>query len=135
MMKSFTAMLSLSIGLVLMSASAMADKLIYTPVNPSFGGNPANGGNLLNEANAQNPFKDPTTDKSTLDSFSDALKTALQNKQVDNLAGGAASAKLGDTFTLGNLKGIVVNEGSGKLAWLITDTSTGKSTYVEIGGL
>jgi curli production assembly/transport component CsgF len=31
-----------------------AGSLVYTPINPSFGGNPNNGAVLLNEANAQN---------------------------------------------------------------------------------
>jgi curli production assembly/transport component CsgF len=33
-----------------------AGTLLYTPTNPSFGGNPLNGSFLLNEAQAQNHF-------------------------------------------------------------------------------
>jgi curli production assembly/transport component CsgF len=33
--------------------TAAASELIYHPVNPTFGGNPANGSNLLAEAQAQ----------------------------------------------------------------------------------
>jgi curli production assembly/transport component CsgF len=36
------------------SGPAAAGTLIYTPTNPSFGGNPNNGAFLLNQANAQN---------------------------------------------------------------------------------
>lgn len=32
---------------------AMAGELVYTPINPSFGGNPLNSGHLLSTANAQ----------------------------------------------------------------------------------
>jgi curli production assembly/transport component CsgF len=33
-----------------------AGTLIYTPINPSFGGNPLNGSTLLSQAQAQNQF-------------------------------------------------------------------------------
>ena len=36
-----------------------ATELVYTPINPSFGGNPLNGTWLLNNAQAQNDFDDP----------------------------------------------------------------------------
>lgn len=36
------------------AAPSQAGSLVYTPINPSFGGNPQNGPVLLNEANAQN---------------------------------------------------------------------------------
>lgn len=42
--------------------SAQASTLVYTPRNPSFGGNPNNGPNLLNDAEAQDQF---TQSKST----------------------------------------------------------------------
>src|SRR3974390_2577099 len=45
--------------LLAMLAQARATSIVYTPVNPSFGGNPLNGPVLLNSANAQNRFKDP----------------------------------------------------------------------------
>ena len=39
--------------------AAQATGLVYTPVNPSFGGNPLNGTWLLNNAQSQNDFDDP----------------------------------------------------------------------------
>lgn len=35
---------------------AAAGTLVYTPINPSFGGNPLNGSTLLSQAQAQNQF-------------------------------------------------------------------------------
>ncbi|MBN2143549.1 MAG: curli production assembly/transport component CsgF [Candidatus Aureabacteria bacterium] len=35
-----------------------ASELVYTPKNPAFGGNPNNASWLLNEANAQNTYKE-----------------------------------------------------------------------------
>jgi curli production assembly/transport component CsgF len=52
-----------AIGLFLLASAAIlcadgciAGTLIYTPINPSFGGNPLNGPTLLSQAQAQNQF-------------------------------------------------------------------------------
>jgi curli production assembly/transport component CsgF len=57
--------------------SARASELIYTPINPSFGGNPSNGPDLLSVANAQNGTRAPSTAVSQLQSFNTALQNAL----------------------------------------------------------
>ena len=41
------------IGLTALSFSASASQLTYTPVNPTFGGNPLNGSYLLSTAQGQ----------------------------------------------------------------------------------
>jgi curli production assembly/transport component CsgF len=41
------------IGLTALSLSASASQLTYTPVNPTFGGNPLNGSYLLSTAQGQ----------------------------------------------------------------------------------
>ena len=41
------------------ACAAQATELVYTPVNPAFGGNPLNGTWLLNNAQAQNDYDDP----------------------------------------------------------------------------
>jgi curli production assembly/transport component CsgF len=45
--------LTIGAGLALAFSPASASSLVYTPVNPTFGGNPANGPNLLAQAQAQ----------------------------------------------------------------------------------
>lgn len=42
------------------SSAAMSSDLVYTPQNPSFGGNPFNSAHLLGVANAINKYKDPS---------------------------------------------------------------------------
>lgn len=42
------------IAALMMTGSASAGTLVYTPTNPSFGGNPLNGPTLLSAASAQN---------------------------------------------------------------------------------
>ena len=39
-------------ALLLAAGSTQASELVYQPVNPNFGGYPANGANLLSQANA-----------------------------------------------------------------------------------
>ncbi len=45
--------------------SAQASTLVYTPRNPSFGGNPNNGPNLLSDAEAQSQFTQSKSSSST----------------------------------------------------------------------
>ena len=50
-------LLSLTSALLLSLAHvAAAGTLVYTPINPNFGGNPLNGSLLLSQAQAQNQF-------------------------------------------------------------------------------
>ena len=59
---------------------ALADELVYQPVNPAFGGSPLNGDWLLRNAQAQDTFEDPNAKsadlarQSELDRFNDTLE-------------------------------------------------------------
>ncbi|HET8598159.1 MAG TPA: curli assembly protein CsgF [Castellaniella sp.] len=46
----------------LLPASVLAGQLLYTPVNPTFGGNPLNGSYLLQSAQAQKRYAYPLED-------------------------------------------------------------------------
>ena len=63
----------------LFTNAAMAQDMVYEPINPSFGGNPFNSAHLLGIANAQNDFKDPktTTGNSQADIFARQLESRL----------------------------------------------------------
>ena len=52
-MKRFAAVLLLAAAVGLLGSAVMAGQLIFTPVNPSFGGNPLNSSHLLGLASAQ----------------------------------------------------------------------------------
>lgn len=56
-----TALASLA-AVSLLSMPAQAGQLLYTPVNPSFGGNPLNGPTLLQSAQAQKRYPYPMDD-------------------------------------------------------------------------
>lgn len=45
--------LAIGIGITFVATMASAGTLVYTPTNPTFGGNPANGPFLLSTAQAQ----------------------------------------------------------------------------------
>ena len=65
------------IVLLIYSTNTFASELIYNPYNPSFGGFSGNGTILLNQANAENDFKDPEEQihgKKTLEYLEDYLK-------------------------------------------------------------
>lgn len=55
----------------LLSLPAMAGQLIYTPVNPSFGGNPLNGSYMLQSAQSQKRYSYPLDDLDTPGSSGD----------------------------------------------------------------
>lgn len=77
--------LPLIIGAALLFPAAVsASELVYTPVNPSFGGNPFNSSHLLGTANAQDKYKDPSTANSN-DPAAQFLRT-LQSRLLSALA-------------------------------------------------
>lgn len=53
----------------LFTGSALAGQLIYTPVNPAFGGSPLNGSYLLQKAQAGKKYQMPTFDLDFMDSL------------------------------------------------------------------
>lgn len=86
----------MAVALALVSGSAVASQLIYTPVNPSFGGNPLNGSYLLNKAQAENNHQAPLPDVGSI--LSDmGLNPDLANS--GDLSNGTTS---GPTVTIQN---------------------------------
>lgn len=80
--------------LVASGTSAAAEDLVYTPVNPSFGGNPFNSPHLLGIANAQNKFKDP--DAPARGSEADIFARQLQSRLLSALSSQIVEAIFGD---------------------------------------
>jgi curli production assembly/transport component CsgF len=126
----------------LFPAAAAAGPLVYTPVNPSFGGNPLNGPNLLNSANAQNKLTDPNlpgllgrTGQSQLDLFNLRLQSLIldrvANSLSDSLFDASGNLKPGtvetSTFVIN-----IVDQGNGVLLITTTDKTTGASSSFTI---
>jgi len=138
-------LLSFAIAVALLSASrltssAYASELVYTPTNPSFGGNPVNGNILLNNASAQNDHKDPSLeeDLNALDDFNERLQrsllTRLTRSVTSSIIDDSGGLIPGTTITTDFIID-VVDEGGGNLSVTTTDRNTGDQTvfFVEAG--
>lgn len=75
--------------------TAMSQELVYTPTNPSFGGNPFNSAHLLGIANAQNDFEAPR-DETMAATQADIFLRQLQSRLLSGLAGDVTDAIFGD---------------------------------------
>jgi curli production assembly/transport component CsgF len=129
--------------LCLLVRNAAGTELVYTPVNPSFGGNPLNSAMLLGVAQATNKHKDPAADsygigkQSPLDQFSDTLERSI----LSQLSAAAVSRVMGPngglqpgTVETGNFRITIVDAGGGVLTITTTDKVTGASTSFQVGG-
>ena len=130
--------------LCLRVSGAHAGELVFTFVNPGFGGNPLNGSVLLNAAQAQNRTKDPdapapaqTTQQTSLQQFNDILERSV----LSRLASAATSGIMGSngqlipgTVNTGNFSIQISDLGGGLLQVTTTDKATGASTSFQVGG-
>lgn len=120
---------------LLLSAGASATELVYTPVNPSFGGSPLNGAWLLGNAQAQNNKKDPDAiDRSSLagtsalDRFTSQLESRLLADLLNKMDDPNGGSLITDDFIVN-----VVNL-DGNLTVEITDRLTGEVSEIIVNG-
>ena len=123
----------------LYAAGASASPLVYTPVNPSFGGSPLNGSVLLNEATSQNDYSAPHVERSPsdrLDAFNQALQNAVLNRVssavIRNIVDPAGGLIPGTVETQDFLI-TVTDLGNGLVRVTTTDKTTGQTSTFEIG--
>ncbi|EME01229.1 curli production assembly protein CsgF [Pseudomonas stutzeri] len=121
---------------LLLSAGASATELVYTPINPSFGGSPLNGAWLLGNAQAQNDKKDPDAlDRSSLlgnQSALDRFTSQLESRLLGDLLSGVTDGKTG-TVTTDDFIVRVYNGDAGMLIVEITDRLTGEMSEIIVG--
>jgi curli production assembly/transport component CsgF len=136
----------ITLGLFMLTANAASSELVYTPFNPSFGGNPLNGSFLLNKANAQNTHSAPSNERTYGDRLQESLERAYINRivrEVTNLAFGAPELdENGDPlpsifddnslFVSGDFQVELVTTNPDSLIVEITNILTGEITIVEI---
>ncbi|MCE9678935.1 curli assembly protein CsgF [Shewanella sp. AS1] len=126
--------LSLGIlSLMLWSSNGLATQLVYTPVNPNFGGSYLNGSYLLANASAQNKYSGGSGSSYTPPSALDRLANSLESRLMSQLFNDAANGGEGYLKTT-DYEIQVVNE-DGTLLVHITDLLTGETTVIEVGGL
>ena len=115
---------------------AVAQQIVYEPINPSFGGDSFNSSHLLGVASAQNDYTDPSRATSQ-NSQTDLFLRQLQSRLLSSLASQVSDAICGDnpqdngTVVFGD-QVIEFNRGLESVQLVITDNSTGSRTEIEI---
>lgn len=123
---------------IIHSSAAGASDLTYTPINPSFGGNPFNSSHLLGLATAQNEFKESKAAAARpAASPSERFVQILQSRLYSGLAQQISEAIFGDdaqpngTFVFDDQQIDFVNDGD-QITLTITNTSTGDITEISV---
>ncbi|UXI02657.1 curli assembly protein CsgF [Photobacterium sp. TY1-4] len=116
------------------TAQVSATELVYTPINPSFGGNPLNSSHLLGVANAINDYKAPDDDllfeeQSDLERLAASLESRLISQLLSDVGNGNTGQLVTEDFLLN------IIDDNGNLIIQITDKETGESSTIQVSGL
>ena len=123
--------------LALLTASPLSwgGSMVFQFVNPNFGGNPNNGSFLLNEAQAQNSYKDPdsydfgTSGTSALDNFTSSIQSQLLGSLMGNINQGKPGRLVTQDFI------VDIQNTDGQLVMNVTDRQTSKVSTIQVQGL
>lgn len=112
-----------------------AQDIVYSPTNPSFGGNPFNSAHLLGIASAQNKYKDPNATTSS-DPAQQFLRT-LQSRLLSTLATQITDIIFGENAQESGLiqfgeQEISFARGVDSIALTITNNADGTVTEIVI---
>ncbi len=102
--------------------------MVYTPINPSFGGSPLNGSFLLNKAQSQNDNQSPSNEKDFVTRFKESLERNIINSITRKVADGDITDGVYDT---GDYRIEVASNGAGVIL-TITNQLTGEVTVIEM---
>lgn len=135
--------LAAAVLITALCAPVHASEMVYTPVNPSFGGSPLNGQWLLNSAQVTNKHKDPSASdmdsafqqRTPFEDFNDQLERSVLSRLAS-----AASSQFVDstgkfvpgTFETGNFTVSVIDVGGGALTITTTDRISGAATTFRV---
>lgn len=100
---------------------AQASEMVYTPINPSFGGNPANATMLMSNAQAQNTTKAPQPTQ--LETFNKNLQQAILNR---------VASQAMNTMFAGNYKLTPGAYDTGTYSITVTQNPDGSLTVVTL---
>ncbi|WP_245417904.1 curli assembly protein CsgF [Cohaesibacter celericrescens] len=133
-------------GFLLFTGPALSAELTYTPVNPSFGGNPLNSSHLISTANAQrtatasdanSSISGSSSSSSSSSTSADLFVRQLEGRLLSALASQVTEAIFGDnpqdsgTVTFGDTE-ISFNRGVDSITLSITDFTDGTVTNIEV---
>ncbi|NML65738.1 hypothetical protein HHL22_11025 [Hymenobacter sp. RP-2-7] len=128
--------LLLLLALAIETHAAHAQRFVYTPINPAFGGNTFNYSWLQSSATAQNRIADPVSTSATTDplaQFSANLNQQVLNQLTSRLITsqfGQGAVKPG-TYTVGAYQ-VQVSQATSGVVITVTDSSTGNQTTITI---
>ncbi|MBM7074396.1 curli production assembly protein CsgF [Shewanella sp. 202IG2-18] len=108
-------------------ASASATEIIYTPINPTFGGNPLNGSFLLSKASAQNDNSE-SRETNFVDRYKQSLERSIINSITRKFADGEENPA--GEYDAGDYKILVIDLGDGGFEVQITNELTGEVTTI-----
>lgn len=125
---------------IIVMTRAIGSEMIYQPINPSFGGFPSNGSVLLNQAQAQNDFKDPDAvdpfSKSPLDRFNETLErqvlSQLARRIVEDAFGTGTGVGSGGLYTTDNFSIEIDTSDPAAINLIVTDLSNGDISTIQI---
>lgn len=106
-----------------------ATELVYTPINPSFGGNPMNGNFLLQKAQMQNAHQPEVDDKTFVDKFREALERNIINTLTRRIADGEM---VEGVYNTGEFNVVVSLDTDGSIIVQITRLETGEVTIIRM---
>ena len=115
--------------LFMLSAGIQATELVYTPINPSFGGNPLNGNFLLQKAQSQNGHTAANPGQSFVDKFRDALERNIINSLTRRIADGEL---VEGVYNTGEFNVVVSLDTDGSIIVQITRLETGEVTIIRM---
>ncbi|WP_448547445.1 curli assembly protein CsgF [Thalassotalea fusca] len=138
--------ISIFLSTMVFASALSASELVYTPINPSFGGSPLNGSFLLSKAQAQNKHKAKISEKTYAEKFQDSLERAYINKmvrEITDLAFGETcdvgtpeceQSIFGEdaTFVSGDYRIEIITSSSDSITVQITHSITGEITIIEV---
>ncbi|HSP31089.1 MAG TPA: curli assembly protein CsgF [Halomonas sp.] len=114
---------------------ASAGELVYTPINPSFGGDPFMGSYLLGKAQSQDTNTDPNARGIESLSSTDRLIQSLESRLISQLINDVGTDLVDEgAFDSGEFSVVVRDEG-GQLVVRVFDKVTGDVTNISVGGL
>ncbi|WP_345854325.1 curli assembly protein CsgF [Shewanella algae] len=118
----------LIVASTLLAFSGQATELVYTPINPSFGGNPLNGSFLLSKAQAQNDNQAAGNEKDFVTRF----KESLERNIINSITRGVADGEITDgVYDTGDYRVEVASTGNGVML-TITNLLSGEVTVIEM---
>ncbi len=117
------------------TSAVSASELVYTPINPTFGGNPLNSSQLMNEASAQKPSAPvtKTTQQSTAQQFLQMLQSQLYASLANSVANAITgqNAQAAGTIKLNSMQ-LTWNTVGGQTSITMTDYATGQVTQITV---